>query len=167
MTDYVKRARELGIPLLIELKAVNPDFTDPGGDMLRQLAAAHGISGNMFHSLDEAAVKRMIQLRPDVQIGLTLGLRVGALPTLKVDFYTVDQSSVTPQLIKAAHAEGRRVYSWTVNDDLTMRILLREGLDGLITDKPLRARAFTSRIDGGQSTTVDAVHDLLTESLTW
>lgn len=47
----------------------------------------------------------------------------------------------TPELIRRAHALGLKVIPWTVNDPATMRVLLRDGVDGLITDYPDRARA--------------------------
>ncbi|KXP14871.1 glycerophosphodiester phosphodiesterase family protein [Tsukamurella pseudospumae] len=47
----------------------------------------------------------------------------------------------TPALIRRAHANGLTVVPWTVNDPATMRALLGDGVDGLITDYPDRARA--------------------------
>lgn len=47
----------------------------------------------------------------------------------------------TPEVIHRAHGHGLRVIPWTVNDPATMRALLRDGVDGLITDYPDRARA--------------------------
>ncbi|WP_231702979.1 glycerophosphodiester phosphodiesterase [Tsukamurella asaccharolytica] len=47
----------------------------------------------------------------------------------------------TPELIRRAHDLGLQVIPWTVNDPATMRALLRDGADGLITDYPDRARA--------------------------
>ncbi|NMD54312.1 MULTISPECIES: glycerophosphodiester phosphodiesterase family protein [Tsukamurella] len=46
----------------------------------------------------------------------------------------------TPELIRRAHDLGLKVIPWTVNDPATMRALLNDGVDGLITDYPDRAR---------------------------
>ena len=46
----------------------------------------------------------------------------------------------TAALIRHAHDLGLKVVPWTVNDPATMRALLRDGVDGLISDYPDRAR---------------------------
>ncbi|MDE5416283.1 glycerophosphodiester phosphodiesterase [Alkalihalobacterium chitinilyticum] len=40
------------------------------------------------------------------------------------------------RLIKAAHRKGMEVHYWTINDEETMKLLLDQGADGIITDRP-------------------------------
>lgn len=42
---------------------------------------------------------------------------------------------ITPALVQAAHATGRQVHAWTVNDPAAMRALLDIGVDGIVTDR--------------------------------
>ncbi len=44
-------------------------------------------------------------------------------------------SSVTPELVDAAHERGLAVNVWTVNSPDDMRALVEMGADGLITDR--------------------------------
>ncbi|GAA2408053.1 glycerophosphodiester phosphodiesterase family protein [Streptomyces glaucosporus] len=48
---------------------------------------------------------------------------------------------VTRAMVARAHAAGMRVIPWTVNDPATMRKLIDDGVDGIITDYPDRLRA--------------------------
>jgi glycerophosphoryl diester phosphodiesterase len=47
---------------------------------------------------------------------------------------------LTPKLIHEAHAAGMRVVPWTVNRRWTMHTLVDLGVDGIVTDRPLRLR---------------------------
>lgn len=47
-----------------------------------------------------------------------------------------------PALVPAAHAAGRRVFGWTANDEATWELLLRAGVDGIITDRPAALRGW-------------------------
>jgi glycerophosphoryl diester phosphodiesterase len=47
---------------------------------------------------------------------------------------------VTADLVARAHAAGMKVIPWTVNDTATMRKLIDDGVDGIITDYPDRLR---------------------------
>lgn len=88
----------------------------------------------------------MLAQRPEQRIGLTVGPHLGPLPDLPVSFYTVEQASVTSAVIRSAHLRGREVYAWTANSDVRMRVMLRAGLDGVVTDRPVAARALVARV---------------------
>jgi glycerophosphoryl diester phosphodiesterase len=55
-----------------------------------------------------------------------------------------DHNDLTEATLQEAHALGLQVIPWTVNDPADMRRLIKWGVDGLVTDRPDRARAVTS-----------------------
>jgi glycerophosphoryl diester phosphodiesterase len=166
MREFVTRARELGLPLLIEPKVTGHETADFVADMLAELQSVDNLEGTLFHSLDPAVVRQISEQKPDLRVGLTIGMLYGSLPDGPADFYTVEQASVTPELIAEAHARGAEIYAWTVNDDLTMRSLLREGIDGLVTDRPDAAATYRDRIArGSEYQPGDARDQLMVEAI--
>jgi glycerophosphoryl diester phosphodiesterase len=63
------------------------------------------------------------------------------LGKLDADFLAVNASFVDRGLVKHAHAVGKQVFVWTVNDAATMSVMISRGVDGLLTDKPGLARS--------------------------
>ncbi|MFC4225281.1 glycerophosphodiester phosphodiesterase family protein [Lysinibacter cavernae] len=43
---------------------------------------------------------------------------------------------VTPRLVRFAHAAGKEIHVWTVNEPATMARLVAMGVDGIVTDRP-------------------------------
>jgi glycerophosphoryl diester phosphodiesterase len=133
---YAARAAELGVRLMVEVKVTGHETPDYVTRMLADLAAAGALEGTALHSLDPSTVAVMAAAAPRMAVGLTVAMLSGALPPCACDFYTIEQASITPELIEAAHRRGDEVYAWTVDDPLAMEALLREGVDGLVTDDP-------------------------------
>ena len=91
-------------------------------------------------SLSYPAIQKARAMRPDLRNGVLAATAVGDLAGLETDFLAVNVGLATPKLIRSAHAAGKDVYVWTVNDPLTMSRLISQGVDGLITDEPAVAR---------------------------
>jgi len=65
---------------------------------------------------------------------------VGDLTRLDADFLAVNMALARPALVRAAHAAGKELFVWTVNDALSMSQMTSLGVDGIITDEPLLGR---------------------------
>jgi glycerophosphoryl diester phosphodiesterase len=92
-------------------------------------------------SLNFDAVKKVRILRPNWKVGLLMSVSAGRVYNMDVDFIAVNAAFVERSFIRSAHAVGKDVYVWTVNDAPTMSIMMSLGVDGLLTDRPALARS--------------------------
>jgi glycerophosphoryl diester phosphodiesterase len=164
MTDYVVRAKELGIPLLIEPKVSGHEQPGFVADLLRELEGIDALQQNIYHSLSWSVVSEIRARNPELRVGLTVGMSYGDPQNIDCDFYTLEQGSYTSEFVRAAHATGREVYVWTVNGELGMRRFLRDGADGLVTDRLPEAEHYRDRTWSGEGYVPgDALDRLLSE----
>ncbi|HEX5045205.1 MAG TPA: glycerophosphodiester phosphodiesterase family protein, partial [Candidatus Polarisedimenticolaceae bacterium] len=99
----------------------------------------------IYMSLDHAMAARMKALRPGWRCGLLAAQTVGDLVSRPADFLAVRTAMATPGFVRRAHAAGRDVYVWTVNDPAAMLGAMSRGVDGLITDRPDLAKKVVAR----------------------
>jgi len=91
-------------------------------------------------SLASDLVTSMKALRPDWTVGLLTAKAVGDLTKSDADFLAVHIGIANSRFVGRAHAAGKEVYVWTVNDKLNMSRIMSRGVDGVITDHPALAR---------------------------
>jgi len=125
--------------VLIELKYYSRDVAlEP---RVVEIVEETGMSADVaVMSLKIQGVRKMQALRPDWTHGILAATAVGDLSALDADFLAVNTGQVSLDLIRRTHAQGRKLYVWTVNDPVTMVRLISMGVDGLITDEPALAR---------------------------
>lgn len=128
------------IKVNIELKYYG--HNDQLEQRVADIVAAHDMDSQVkAMSLKLDGVKKMKSIRPDWAVGLLMSVHVGSVKDIEADFLAVNASSATRRLIRNAHANGKEVYVWTVNDGLTMSTMMSRGVDGLLTDNPALAQA--------------------------
>ena len=90
----------------------------------------------VFMSLKLDAVNKMKSLRPEWRSGLLLSLSLGDLSGMQADFLAINARFASREMVRRAHELEKQVFVWTVNDPVTMAVMIGRGVDGLITDKP-------------------------------
>lgn len=129
----------------VELKGTD---TVPGALAALRAARSRGsqeVSCCAVHSFDHRLVAQAAQLDASVPRGvLEVSYPVeptgAARPVDARDLWR-QREFVDRELVRAAHAEGRRVVAWTVNDADLMRRMAEWGVDAICTDDVALARA--------------------------
>jgi glycerophosphoryl diester phosphodiesterase len=106
-------------------------------DLVEQHDMQHNV---VLMSLESRGIRKAKQLRPDWTVGLLTAVAVGDLTRAEADFFAVNTKLATPAFIQAAHRKQKTVSVWTVNDPVTMSVMISRGVDNIITDYPDRAR---------------------------
>jgi len=127
------------IKLLLDLKPYGGVSEELADEVVRLVKEA-GIEQEVrIQSFDSASLARIREIAPEIKIGRILYFALGDLSELDVDFYTIEQVMLTDPFVNRAHADGREVWVWTVNDRRNMKEVLKFQIDGMITDYPERA----------------------------
>lgn len=92
-------------------------------------------------SLKGGGVKKLRTLRPSWKVGLLMSVSAGDVRKIEADFLAINAGFTSSSFVRTAHASGKDVYVWTVNDATTMSTMISRGVDGLLTDKPALVRA--------------------------
>jgi glycerophosphoryl diester phosphodiesterase len=99
-------------------------------------------------SLDYAALKQVESLEPGLRTGHIVTAAVGNVVRTEADFLSLNAAQATPSLIRRAHAAGKEVHVWTVNEPELMLRMIERGVDNVITDDPaLLVRVMQGRRD--------------------
>jgi len=135
------RANQLQQPLFIELKVHGRESEDYLENLITVLDRYGALDTVHVASFDKEVIEEFARLQPTVPAGLLISLALGRAPATSADFLIVNASSYTPALRDDAWARGLDLYVWTVNDMRAVRDLLRDSVDGIITDRVFAAKA--------------------------
>jgi phosphatidylglycerol phospholipase C len=132
------------------LKEVNPDMT---GFWAKRMAL-----GIWREDVLAAAEKDAPEL-PIVFIGVSLRLARKFMHHKQVAGLSVHHASLNlpggESLIKDARANGKLIYSWTVNSPAAMKWAVSANIDGIVTDHP---DVYTRFIDGLTQKEIDTIY---------
>ncbi|MCD3363325.1 glycerophosphodiester phosphodiesterase, partial [Clostridium botulinum D/C] len=122
------------IKLNIEIKA-NENEKDIVKNVVKIIEKENFIESCVVTSLDYDTLQKVKKLNPRIKIGYIIYLAKGNVEKLNTDFYSVEESLVSEDLISKAHSMGREVHVWTVNNECNMDKFIELGVDNIITDE--------------------------------
>ena len=131
------------ISINIEIKgqSVRPDGAEHA---VLESIQRHGMTDRaIVSSFNPWRLRRIRSEAPGLKIALIFSSRnrmclrrAWFAPVLKVDGLHPFHSMIDERFVDRAHKRGRWVYAWTVDDQPTMRKLIRTGVDGIVTNNP-------------------------------
>lgn len=133
--SYLKQAQKLKQPLLVELK-INQGTGKKFSEYFCELYGKKLAKKDAVHSMDLAAINELKQHLPKMQAGYILPFNLFSLAENKADFYSLEYKTATKNFIQTAHANGKKVYLWTINSPKQALMAWVLGADGVITDEP-------------------------------
>lgn len=146
LSTVLARASKLEQPLFLELKIHGRESEDYLERLVALIDRYDARDHVRLASFDRAVVERIAAEYPTIPAGLLVTLNLGKAPTTSADFLIVNANSYTPALRDDAWARGLELYVWTVNDMRAVRDLLRDSVDGIITDRTFAAKAVQQNI---------------------
>ena len=125
--------------LNIELKSGDTVYT---ADKVAELIQKYDMQNDcVITSFDYNMLKRVKELTDDIQVGYILSIAYGDFYSMDdVDFFSMNASFLSKQIVDAIHNSGKQVYAWTVNNATSIKNLTNKGVDNIITDDPILAR---------------------------
>lgn len=133
--EYVKKAKELNIKLLVELK---PNGGEPKNyaDLFIKEVDRLGIRKEYkYMSLSKSLMEEINKKVPEMETGHVIPLQIGGFSDDDVDFFVIEDFSYRNRYVEEAKLMGKYVYVWTINDEGKMNQYLQRPVDGIITDE--------------------------------
>lgn len=161
LEEYATVAHEIGQPLLIEIKLHGAEGPDLVPRLVAELESLGVLEDNIYHSLDRDSVETLKHERPNLTVGLTMALAGMGVPDTSADFLVIEEWSFTDEMRDAAQRRGLGAMVWTVNEEQRIRELMRDDVDGIITD--IAAEGVAARDEmSGESGLADVLFDAMT-----
>ena len=92
----------------------------------------------MIIAQDASRLMRVMEIDPTITKGYCMVIAVGDLNDIEyTDNITIEETYVTPELVRAMHEKGIKVFCWTVDLDDTVQYLVSCDVDVIGTDNPM------------------------------
>ena len=144
--EFVTRAKELKMPLLVELK---PHGSEPENyvDLFVQKMKELGVEKDYpTMSLDLSVMEKVEKKAPEIKIGYVIPIQFGQFENASVDFFAIEDFSYQEDLVTQAHEMKKELYVWTINDEQKLTAYLQRPIDGIITDEVAEAQSLKKNL---------------------
>jgi len=136
LKEALRLAKQNHMNVQVELKG-HKDDVNFEENVLKVINEAEMHDNVMIISQDASRLKRIYELDPGITKGYCMFIAIGNVEDIYyTDNVTVEETYVTPELVNRLHAQGKKVFCWTVDLDDTVQYLVSCGVDVIGTDNP-------------------------------
>ena len=149
--EYVKRAKELNMKLVVELK---PHGGEPNNyvDIFLEKVKELDIEKNYkYMSLDLKIMEELESKAPQLETGYIIPFQFGKFSNNNVDFFAIEDFSFSNSLVEQAKKLNKSVYVWTINEPSLITKYLQSPANGIITDEPTQVKETKEKLEKNNS----------------
>ena len=102
----------------------------------------------MVIAQDANRIMRIKELDPTVLKAYCMFIALGRIEDIDyTDNVSIEETNVTPELVRRLHSEGKKVFCWTVDLEDTLQYLVSCDIDVIGTDNPTMVSAAPDKVD--------------------
>ncbi len=146
-TSYIERAKQLDIPLLVEVKTYGHESEELAAQLLHLLDQYDVLGTYIVQSLNHELLRELERLDGRIQTSDIYALNIGGVPKTPAPYVSIEDFSIRPSFMKALSEKEKQLFVWTVNDRKTMEDYMTLGIYGLITNYVSEAVALRDSYD--------------------
>ena len=82
---------------------------------------------------------RLKELDPTINTAFCMFIAGQSIENIEFsDDFSIEETNATAELISNIHAAGKKCYVWTINSEENLQSLIDMGVDGIVTDNPMK-----------------------------
>jgi len=134
LDEIVEAAKKYNIHLYVELKGDTAD-RQMADEVYHIIDTYDYINGCTFISMNFDTIYHLETEHPDAVTGYLCFYSYGTVRNMKCDALLLRTDAAIQTNVKVAHANGKKVYVWTVNTVNGLTNFITSDVDGIITDE--------------------------------
>ena len=143
-SEVLELCKDQNITILVELKVNAYNKADELAKATMDVIQAYEMEDQcIIQSFSYNALKTIKSIDENMYCGYLMRGSIGMFYDLEyADFFSMNISYVTRNIVSTIHLRDKTIVVWTVNREDTFQKSVDLNVDGVITDKPIEAREF-------------------------
>lgn len=143
-SEVLELCKDQNITILVELKVNAYNKADELAKATMDVIQAYEMEDQcIIQSFSYNALKTIKNIDENMYCGYLMRGSIGMFYDLEyADFFSMNISYVTRNIVSTIHLRNKTIVVWTVNREDTFQKSVDLNVDGVITDKPIEAREF-------------------------